>query len=87
MSSDPQEAQSRVCACLLVKDSIDLMPRMCFSKRRMEMMKQIQISKGRRKTLKGSMGGGWLASLQQSGTDVQEGSFLKRGVLSLITPK
>lgn len=50
------------------------------------MMKQIQILKCRRKTLKGSMGG-WLASLQQSGTDVQEGSFLKRGVLSLITPK
>lgn len=39
-------------------------------------MNQIQIWKSRRKTIKESTGGSW--HRRSSGTDVQEGSFLKR---------
>lgn len=85
--SSPRAQTLRKFRAEFAHDLIELKPRMGFWKRRRrQMIKYTQISKGRRKSATGSRG--WLAPSQQSGTDdVQEGSFLKRGILSLITPK
>lgn len=81
-SSDPQEAQSKVCSSFNRAKAQD-----GFSEKEEEANDKVNSNlKGQKEEFQRDHGGR-LAPSQQSGADMQEGSFLKRGILSLITPK
>lgn len=84
-SSDPQEAQSKVCSSFNRAKAQEK-----FSEKEEEANDKVNSNlKGQKEEFQRDHGGQLAPSLAAavSGTDMQEGSFLKRGILSLITPK